>query len=228
MLAMHKQLQAEFPKTALPKFPPKRWLRNTSFHVITDRKHNFNLYFSKLLAVPGLCTSPTLVQALCSTFSCRIAVLGCPRMGKTSLVDAFCLAKPMHRHAKVDLTLSSSELMTTRGPIDIIAEDNLIRISKIETFTIREDTDYIELIRQLRKYEAVLVTFAPNQPHTSEIAGKLMQMLKHIIVSVVGLGSGEVTSVNVQSADREEEVYNIFEQLAYKAFDVWRREEGRE
>jgi hypothetical protein len=222
---MHNNLKAEFPKAALPDFPPKLWIRNTSIHVINVRKASLNLYFRKLLAVPGLCTSSTLVQTLCSTFSCRIAVLGCPRMGKASLVDAFCFAKPMYRHAKVDLALSSSQLMTTRGPIDIVADSKLIRISRIETFTIRENTDYAELIGQLGEYEAVLVAFAPNQPHTSEIAGKLMQMLKHIVVSVVGLGSGEVTSVNVQSADREEEVYNVFEHLAYKAFDVWRREE---
>lgn len=214
---LHHKLVVAFPAIAFPEFPPKRWMRNTSPHVIEDRKRRLNSYFRELLKVHILQTAPDLVQFFCAAFTCRIAVIGASRIGKASLVDAFCLAQPLHRHTRIDLALNSSQLITTRGPIEIIVDSSLIRISRIETFTVRENTDNAELISQLRRFEAVLIAYSPLQPTTSMIANSMAQSLKGTVTSLVSMGSGDVTPNEVQHADHQEEIYNIFEDLARKA-----------
>jgi len=219
LLKLHRVLLENFPDTELPEFPPKRWMRNTSPQVIDDRKKRLNSYFRDLLSVPKLSTSPSLLRFFFNAFVCKIGVAGASRIGKASLVDAFCMAQPLFRHTKVDLALNSSQLITTRGPIDIIVDNSLVRISRIETFTVRDTTDFPELLTQMRNYEAILIAYAPNQPSTSEVANKLNLLLTNAVSSIVSLGSGDVTSIEVQHADHEEEVYNIFEILVRKAME---------
>jgi hypothetical protein len=216
LLNMHKRLVVDFPMNKLPEFPPKRWMRNTSLHVIEDRKTRLNNYFSELLAVPKLCSAPNLIQVLCSPIFCKIAVVGCPRIGKASLVHAFALAQPMYRHSKVDLELNSSQLITTRGPIDLIVDNTLVRVERIETFTVHDRRDYTSLSSVLNGFEAVLVAFAPSQATTSEVADDLASLLEDKATSIVGLGSGDVALNEAQTADHQEEVYSVFELLVHK------------
>jgi hypothetical protein len=216
LLDMHKRLVEDFPMNKLPEFPPKRWMRNTSLQVIEDRKVRLNNYFSELLAVPKLCSAPNLLQLLCSPVFCKIAVVGCPRIGKASLVHAFVLAQPMTRHTKVDLELNSSQLITTRGPIDLVVDNTLVRVERIETFTVHDKSDYTGLFTELKGFEAALVAFAPSQPITSQVADDLACLLKHKATSIVGLGSGDVALNEAQTADHQEEVYSVFELLVHK------------
>lgn len=220
LLKLHKHLVEDFPEAELPEFPPKKWMRNTSIQVIDNRKKRLENYFHDLLKVPKLSTAPTFLRFFCSPFTCRIAVVGASRIGKASFVDAFCLAEPLFRHTKVELALNSSQLITTRGPIDIIVDNSLVRISKIDTFTVPGSCDYDELVRELNEYEAVLVAYAPWHARTSEVASCLTTLLRKPVTSIVSLGSGDVASTEVHHADQEEEVYNIFEILVRKARDA--------
>ena len=116
LLALHRQLQKSFPK--LPSFPQKMYLFRPSAESIRTRMEDLNIYFSKLLRVPNIGTSETLLKLVKPVRQVTIKIEGEDR---EKLVEACFSHCKFFKPTEVERYL----------PIDFIIGKEMVRVQKI-------------------------------------------------------------------------------------------------
>jgi hypothetical protein len=217
LLSVHKTLVLEVKGARLPEFPPKRWVRNKVEGVIRDRVTQLNSYFAELLSLKYVRISHTLSQAFGPKISLSFAVIGCPDVGKSSLVDGFMAASPRHRHRKIEIDPENSQIFSVHRPTDIVVDKALIRLKNIELISLRQDFNPDRTVLDLMRFDAVVLVYAGKETQTpvQELASLLEQPY-----TVVNLGRGDSYLAGSATADHCDEAYNLFEQLTRRCLSA--------
>ena len=207
----HKQLEDLHPRVALPQFPPKKWLGSKSSSFLAERMTQLNDYFSSLLETEEVCNSRMWEVVFAPKKSYRIAVVGCPGIGKIRLVEGF-----LNCTAETRLEALGALTTDTRGseigqvcPIDLLVRQSLVRLKTLTILQYTKSSD-LSAMRLLSGYDGVVLTYLEQRPETYEAVVELKTRLaqKTVLVSLdEGQGSaGEYVRTT-------EDAYLVFHHL---------------
>lgn len=207
LLNVHNELKELFNESLLAHFPSKKWfqMKTEAFQIKRIRKLNF--YFTEVLKNQLINSSEPIMRLISPATWVNVAVIGGNNVGKQKLILSFLTCRE----------IGEEDHQAARClPVDLIVDEEIIRIVKIEAKTVdfEENNQEKDMEEVIDNYQAAVFIYKNRNDEDfdkfqSLIEGKIRNF-PYVVVNREGERENEFLFRNSVDA------FNVFVELIRK------------